>query len=70
LSKNYDIDEVILFTRFGKIPILAKEELAKTTGLQKVLTKIHLNNKLTDAQKETFFNSIERTYKEFIDSLD
>lgn len=69
LALHYKIDEDDLFNRFGKTPMLATEQLSLMPGLQKVLAKIRLNNNLTEDQKQTLYDNIEQTYKDFIESL-
>jgi len=50
-SKVYKIDEDDLFSRWGKIPILAKKEVTDNPTLLSTLAEIGRNKKLSDEPK-------------------
>lgn len=70
LAKHYKIDEDDLFNRYGKIPMLAVEQLAEMPGFQNILSKIRRNKNLTEVQKQAISDTVEKIYKDFIESLD
>jgi len=54
LCKFYDIDEDELFKLWGKVPMLAKDEIENNATLQKTLREISRNTKLTDEKKQSY----------------
>lgn len=49
--------------------MLAAEQLAEMPGFQNVLSKIRRNKNLTEDQKQALSDSVEKIYKDFIESL-
>ena len=69
LARVYEVDENDLFRRWGKVPILAKEEVANNVTLQNTLAEIARNTKLTDDEKNDLYDNIYQTYRRFIERL-
>lgn len=69
LAQVYQVDEDELFRQWGKVPILAKEEVASNVTLQNTLAEIGRNTKLTDDQKNALYDNIYQTYRRFIERL-
>ncbi len=69
-AEFYGIDEDSLFILWGKVPILAKEEIRENESLQRTLSEIRRNSKLTDEQKQNLYDSIYKTYRKFINDLE
>lgn len=70
LAKVYEVDEDDLFRRWGKVPILAKEEVASNKDLQNTLSEIARNKKLTAEQKQEMYEGIYKTYRRYISDLE
>lgn len=70
IADYYKIDEDDLYIRFGKVPLLAKEEVYGNDTLQRTLAEIGRNKKLSDTDKERLYDSIYRTYTMFIKHLE
>lgn len=66
----YGVDEDDLFSRWGKIPILAQREVKDNPALLSTLSEIGRNRKLTDEDKERLYESLFHTYREFIDQIE
>lgn len=66
IANFYKIDEDDLFQRYGKVPILAREELENRPILQKTLSEIKTNKKLTDEQKDELYDKMYRLYVSYI----
>lgn len=70
LAKFYEIDEDELFKLWGKVPILAKDEIENNPTLQRTLREISRNTKLTDTKKEELYDEIYKTYLRFAKKLE
>ena len=66
IAKLYNIDEDDLFHRYGKVPILAREELENRPILQKTLSEIKTNKKLTDEEKDELYDKMYKLYVNYI----
>ena len=66
IAEYYGIDEVDLFTQFGKIPLTVKDELRDNVWLQRTLTDIRKSKKLTDDEKQTFYDGVQQMYKDML----
>lgn len=69
LADFYEIDEDELFKLWGKVPMLAKDEIQNNATLQKTLREISRNKKLTDEKKEELYDEIYKTYVRFAKKL-
>ena len=67
LAKFYEINELDLFSQFGKIPISVKEELHDNVWLQRTLLKIRKSKKLSDEKKQEFYDQVQLLYKDMLD---
>lgn len=61
----YGIDEDDLFSRWGKIPMLAQREIKDNPVLLAVLSQIG-RQKLSDTEKHELYDEIYKKYREFI----
>jgi transcriptional regulator with XRE-family HTH domain len=62
-SNHFDVDESYLFRKYGKIPLLARDELADNVMLQKMLEEIRKNPHITDERKKLFYADVYELYK-------
>lgn len=69
LADFYEIDEDELFKLWGKVPMLAKDEIQNNATLQRTLREISRNKKLTDEKKEKLYDEIYKTYLRFAKKL-
>ncbi|SPF56970.1 Predicted transcriptional regulator [Candidatus Desulfosporosinus infrequens] len=67
LARVYKVDENDLFRRWGKIPILSKEEILTYKSLQRILTDISMNRKLTEAEKDDLYDNMYEVYRSFLE---
>lgn len=67
LAEVYEVDEDDLFRRWGKIPILTRDEILARKSLQRILTDISHNRRLTDAEKDELYDNMHQLYKSFIE---
>ncbi|MDR3540701.1 MAG: helix-turn-helix transcriptional regulator [Desulfosporosinus sp.] len=67
LAKVYEVDEDDLFRRWGKIPILTKDEILARKSLQRILTDISHNRRLTDEEKDGLYDNMYELYRSFIE---
>lgn len=67
LARAYNVDEDDLFRRWGKIPILTKEEILGSPSLQRILTEISNNRKLSESEKEDLYDNMHAVYRSFIE---
>jgi transcriptional regulator with XRE-family HTH domain len=65
LSNFYDIDENCLYELLGRVPLLAREELDEVSNLQKLLSEIRRDKKLTDEKKQKLYDQMYKLYKNF-----
>ena len=70
IADFYEIDEDELFKLWGKVPMLAKDEIQNNTTLQRTLREISRNSKLTDEKKEELYDEIYKTYLRFAKKLE
>lgn len=70
MAQVYELDEDDLFSKFGKIPFLVRQELEHSPLLQKTILDISRNKKLTEEQKERIYDKIHETYKTVIKDLE
>ena len=68
LANFYEIDELDLFTKFGKIPISVKEELHDNVWLQRTLQRIRKNKKMTEDKKQDFYDRVQLLYRDMFDN--
>ena len=61
----FGVDLDSLFRRWGKVPILAKEQIRESDTLQDTLAQIRRNTKLTDEEKEELYDEIYQTTLRF-----
>jgi hypothetical protein len=54
-----------LFRRWGKIPLLAREQFNDMPGLQKVLADVR-KQKLSEDDKERILDEVTELYKKFL----
>ncbi|MDA8440765.1 MAG: helix-turn-helix transcriptional regulator [Peptococcaceae bacterium] len=69
LGKYYEIDEDELFQKYGKLPLLAKEEIKNSEDVQKALADIaRLRKKkaLSDDQCQKLYEEWVQVYQDFI----
>ena len=69
LGQFYEIDEDELFRLWGKVPMLAKDEIQNNATLQRTLREISKNTKLTDEKKAELYDEIYKTYLRFAEEL-
>lgn len=67
LAKVYNVDEDDLFRRWGKIPILTKEEILGSPSLQRILTEISNNRRLSESEKQDLYDNMYEVYRSFIE---
>jgi transcriptional regulator with XRE-family HTH domain len=68
IAEFFGIDETIIFSFLGRVPLLAREQLDENWHLQALLVEIKRNKKLTDDKKQKLFNQMYELYKNFQDS--
>ncbi|SPF55283.1 Predicted transcriptional regulator [Candidatus Desulfosporosinus infrequens] len=66
-AKVYEVEEDGLFRRWGKIPILTKDEILARKSLQRILTDISHNRRLTDEEKDGLYDNMYELYRSFIE---
>jgi len=66
LAKVYEVQEDELFGLWGKIPILTKDEILARKSLQRILTDISHNRRLTDEEKDGLYDNMYELYRSFI----
>ena len=69
-ASTYETSEDDLFFRWGKMPILARQTVTENKTLLSTIAEIGRNNKLDDSQKQRLYDSIYRTYQEFIREIE
>ena len=62
-AKVYGVNEDDLFFRWGKIPILAQKEIKANPEILSTFAEIGRNKRLTDEQKQKFYDSVARLYR-------
>jgi transcriptional regulator with XRE-family HTH domain len=67
-AKVYEVEEDGLFRRWGKIPILTKDEILARKSLQRILTDISHNRRLTDEEKDGLYDNMYELYRSFIEN--
>jgi transcriptional regulator with XRE-family HTH domain len=65
-SNYFDIDESSLFRKYGKIPLLARDELADNIMLQKMLEEIRSNPHITAERKRLFYDQVYELCKSLL----
>lgn len=66
LSQN---DEVSLFHRYGRLPLLTVEKLQEQTSAQLALAKIRIlmkTGKITNEQRRELYEQFAKVYQDFI----
>jgi len=69
-AEVYEVSEDDLFIMWGKVPILAQEEVRGNESLQRTLAEIARKKKLTDEQKQEMYDGIYKTYRKYISDLE
>jgi transcriptional regulator with XRE-family HTH domain len=62
----FGVDETSLYNLWGKIPILAKDEIRNSDTLKGTLLEIARNKKLSAEEKEEIYDEIHKTYKRYL----
>ena len=62
----FGIDVDSLFKRWGKVPILAEDQICESDTLQATLLQIARDKKLTDEEKEELYDEILKTTQRFL----
>lgn len=65
IADFYNVNEDILFKKYGKIPLFAREEFSKQQDLQAVLSDISRRN-IPEEQKQRLYDSLTELYREFL----
>jgi transcriptional regulator with XRE-family HTH domain len=68
ISDYYEIPEDELFRRWGKIPLLAREQFNDMPELQKVLADVR-KQKLSEDDKQRMLDEITELYKKFLQRM-
>lgn len=68
IADFYDISEDDLFNRWGKIPLMAREEFNEMPDLQKLLSDVR-KNKISEEDKEHIRDEITELYKRFLNRI-
>lgn len=71
-ASYYKIDENDLFQRYGKVPILAKEEIKSSTYLQNALAelrRLRKKGKITDEQSDKLLQEVLAVYQKYFDEI-
>jgi transcriptional regulator with XRE-family HTH domain len=63
IADYYGVDVDDLFIRWGKVPILAREVVKQNETLQKVLSEIARDKRLTDDEKNEMYDEVYKTYQ-------
>ena len=66
IADYYGIDVDDLFIRWGKVPILAREVVKNNETLQKVLSEIARDKRLTDDEKNDLYDEVYKTYQRYL----
>ena len=67
IARVYEVEEDELFRRWGKIPILTKDEILARKSLQRILTDISHNRRLTDEEKDGLYDNMYDIYRSYIE---
>ena len=67
LAKVYEVEEDHIFRLWGKIPILTKDEILARKSLQRILTDISHNRRLSDVEKDELYDNMYELYRSFIE---
>ena len=65
IAKFYGVDEIDLFERFGKIPGDVSAALLNNTRLKRTIRQVAATKKLTEDEKQEFYDKVERLYRDF-----
>jgi transcriptional regulator with XRE-family HTH domain len=68
-AEFYEVDGDDLFFRWGKIPILAAATIRDNKQLMTTLADISRHKDFTDEQKQRLYDSLYKTYKDFLNML-
>lgn len=68
IADYYEISEDELFRRWGKIPLLAREQFNEMPELQKVLADVR-KQKLSEDDKQCMLDEITELYKKFLQRI-
>jgi transcriptional regulator with XRE-family HTH domain len=68
IADFYQIPEDELFRRWGKIPLLAREQFNEMPDLQKVLSDVR-KQKISEDDKEHVIDEITELYKRFLQRI-
>jgi transcriptional regulator with XRE-family HTH domain len=67
LAEFLELDENELFMEFNKIPLSTRNILTNHPELNKTISKISINNKLTDEQKKEYIEKAIYWYNTLVD---
>lgn len=67
LAKFFGFDEDEFFERLGRVPVLANEYLEKSTWLQRTLSELRTNRRLTDDERDELEQEMYEVYKRFLE---
>jgi transcriptional regulator with XRE-family HTH domain len=76
LAEVFKLDlkaEVELFHRYGKIPLLVKEELEEEPAVQLALAELRMlttSGKITQKQRQDLYDNLGKVYRDFITRLE
>lgn len=68
ISEHLNLNEDDLFRRFGKIPLLAREQLELMPGLQKLLAKVR-RKKISEDKQHELMEDLQRVYRDFLKGI-
>ncbi|MBC9786439.1 helix-turn-helix transcriptional regulator [Heliobacterium chlorum] len=70
LSKFYQVESSEIYNRLGKIPESATDELEKNPQLNKMLSEINQNKKLTPKKKLELYQEMYDVYLQFVEEME
>ena len=65
LAKFYEQDEIGLFEKFGKTPLEITNAILNNPRLKRTVAQVSCSKKLTDDEKQEFYDKVERLYRDF-----
>jgi transcriptional regulator with XRE-family HTH domain len=68
IADYYQISEDELFRRWGKIPLLAREQFNEMPDLQKVLADVR-KQKISEDEKQHILDEVTQLYKKFLQRI-
>ena len=67
LAKFYEKDEDEFFSRLGRVPALATEYLEHSEWLQKTLSELSNNRRISDEERDELESELYAVYKKFLE---